>query len=534
MSLSLRADRALVDVFVLAAAGVILLLPSIIQGAPPGSDYPFHIVWVDAFTSTQRLYPRWLGMLWYGAGGADFFFYPPLAYWIAGVVRGGCECGPSTLIVAVGLVALISSGLGFRTLGLRFTNHRGAAFVAALFYMALPYHLSVDWYQRLALAEFTALAVVPWHLAIFIDCLRGQKRGPQLALLSGLLAFAHLPTAVIVVFIAGVLCLTVERAPGWKPFGTVATAGGLGLGLAAIYWYPAVSLMDSVRNDLLFEIELVISNWLVPPFLERTPHLEHKFNALAGLSVAVLVIVLVAPHKSSVRASVVGLLGLTWFMVTPLSWPLWETTLVQIQFPWRFLLVADLAVGLAVLMAVESLRVRSAACLLVIALISALGYPRGSRELMEFPGAFEWLPEESTDFVSFRNIRGVVESAKAKARGPSVRLEGDGTIQILDVGPRRIEFSADLSAPSRIVAHRTYWRFWRLENLDTGEEIALAPTARFPLISATLPGGVARYRLGLPTLPEERRGQLVSAVVLFMLIGYSMPRWLGRAYARES
>lgn len=550
---SRASGAALGDAAVVSAVAALLLLPSLLHGAPTGNDYPHHAAWVEAFTAEQGLarpYPRWLGTLWFGAGGADFYFYAPLAYWLAAAVRGtvcaGCDAG--TLLALVGLVGLIASGLGFRALGLRFAG-RGPALVAALVYMALPYHLGADWYHRLALAEFVALGVLPWHLAAFVDCLRGRAAGPRLALLSALLALAHLPTALIAGLACGVLFLALGRAPGWRPLATCGLAGAVGLGLAAIYWVPAIMLIDSVSTDQLGGIFVSIANMLISLNAEREPLIATLLFGHVGLSAAVVAILLAAPRREgSPATAVAALLVLSWVMVTPLSLPLWQATPVaRVQFPWRFLLVAELAVGLAALLAVGTLarpgalrRGVAAACLGAIVVLAALAHPsvNETRERRALPnprapvlaGAFEWLPRESaasSEVISYTEWWHILDAAKEAARGPTVRLQGPGAARVLAEAPRELRFEADLAGAAPVVLHRTYWRFWRLEDIDTGAEIALKPTDGFPLLSATLPAGRAQYRLVLPTLPEERAGALISAAALLALLAWflvSRPR----------
>ena len=543
------ATRAvLVDVALVSAAAALLMLPSLMQGAPTGHDYPHHAVWVEAFTEEQSLsrpYPRWLSTLWFGAGGADFFFYAPLAYWLAGAMRQlACtDCGPSTLLAVVGLVALVVSGLGFRALGLRFAGRR-AALVAALVYMALPYHLGGDWYHRLALAEFTAMAVLPWHLAAFVDCLQGRANGPRLALLTALLALSHLPTVAIAAPTYLVLLLVLPRGSGWRPIGTCAVAGTIGLGLAALYWYPAVALLDTVRADLLGGVPVALVNLIAPINFDREPYVALLSGPFAALSAATLAILLAAPKgRGALFRAVVALLGVTWVMATPLSLPLWKATpLVAVQYPWRFLTVSDLAFGLAALLAVATLSRAEAgrarrgvaggalgAMLAVAALdhplIDATGHPAAvpNPRAPVLAGAFEWLPRESAasgELVTYTEWRRVLDMARQAARGPELRVKGAGAARVLAEGPRVLTFEADLPAPSRVVVHRTHWRLWRLENLDTGAEIGLAPTDGFPLVSATLPAGRARYRLALPTLREERLGALISAAALAALLAW--------------
>lgn len=547
---------ALLEGLTICGAAAILLLPSLLHGPPTGHDYPIHRAWIEFFPDAMGLtdpYPRWLGALWFGAGGADFYFYPPLTYCLAGALqalfRGSLS--PDSLILAVGVVTLAQSGLGFRALGQRYAR-RGPALVAALVYMGLPYHLGADWYQRLALAEFVAMAVLPWHLAAFIDCLRGQAAGPRLAVLSALFAFAHLPTAVVVAPGYLVLACTLERPDHWHRLVRCALAAGLGLGLAAVYWYPAIALLGSVRSDLLGDSAWALINLFAPVNFARNATVALIWQPFAVMSLVATLALFAARGMAGglVMASAL-LLTLSWIMVTPLSLPIWQSDWLRfVQFPWRYLMVADLAFALAALGTAVALgapgssrgrRGFAAATLTAMVLVSLganslfSGSPASATpvpRMIIFAGAFEWLPRESrqNDFIRLSEWPRVVAAAKSESAHPTIRIDGPGTVKLEEEAPRRLVFGVNLPAPARVVLHRTYWRFWRLENLETGAEVALAPTPRIPLASAILPAGTARYRLELPVLPEERYGALISALALALLLAWA---WLSRPRRRS-
>jgi len=88
-----------------------------------------------------------------------------------------------------------------------------------------------------------------------------------------------------------------------------------------------------------------------------------------------------------------------------------------------------------------------------------------------------------------------------------------------------VTFEADLPAPATIEFRHTFWRFWRLREAQSGGEIGLQMTPGFPLITAQLPAGRARYVLELPVLMVEWLGALISALSLAGLLRWW---WLTR------
>jgi len=258
---------AALDWLVISGAAVLLMLPSVLGGLPIGHSQHFNLIWHSGFMAEMAdgvLYPRWIGSLWAGAGGADFFFYAPLPFWLAGVIGlGPCSgCTGDTVLVVTGVVLLALSGISFRVLARRYAG-RLPALIGAVIYMALPYHLGVDWNDRQALGEFAAIAILPAHLASVLACLEGRERGGRLAVLSAFLAFAHLPSGVIVAVGYIPVVLVLHRPFRLRPLGRVLLAGLAGLGLAGMYWYPAVQLLDSVNNSFTTLEFFDWRNWML-------------------------------------------------------------------------------------------------------------------------------------------------------------------------------------------------------------------------------------------------------------------------------
>ncbi|HUS55441.1 MAG TPA: 6-pyruvoyl-tetrahydropterin synthase-related protein [Thermohalobaculum sp.] len=523
------------------------MLPSLVAGTPTGHSYHMNIVWVAAFTDQFLAgdpYPRWLDALWMGAGGADFFFYAPLPFWMTAVLRPVlcATCDADRLMALSGVAWLAISGLGFRALAGRFVATRWPAMVGAVLYMALPYHLGVDWTDRQALGEFAAAAIIPWHIAAYLDCAQNRRgAGLRLAGLTALVILSHLPSAMILAVAYPVLFLCGGGQGRWQSFIRLLTAAVSGAGLAAIYWLPAIMLLDSVRTDLLAVPQLTWSvNILHPINFGRSAFFDSIWLPFALLSLLSLLALIVAWRSGGAAARVVSaLLVLVWLMVTPLSVPMWESTpMARIQFPWRFLILADIAFGLAALMLAQAIigrdsskRQRGAAtislgAMVIVAVVFAFPAVRGIHRTGVLPedvipisaGALEWLPAETARTIEIRSYRTVFEMAGALSTQPPIQLSGPGQVEIISNVPRALVFEADLPNAGTVVLRRTYWRHWRLLDIGTGRQIDLEPTTEFPLIMAQLPPGQGRYELTLPAPVAERLGALISALALVFLL----------------
>jgi hypothetical protein len=539
---------AALDWLVISGAAVLLMLPSVLGGLPVGHSQHFNLIWHSGFMAEMAdgvLYPRWIGSLWAGAGGADFFFYTPLPFWLAGVIGlGPCSgCSGETVLVVTGVVFLALSGISFRVLARRYAG-RIPALIGAVVYMALPYHLGVDWSDRQALGEFAAIAVLPAHLAAVLACLEGRERGGRLAVLSAALALTHLPTGIIAAVGYIPVVLVLHRPFRLRPLGRVLLAGLAGLGLAGMYWYPAIQLLDSVNSSLLTSEYFDWRNWMFTSRISGRASIF--FNALwpplIVLSALTIGFHVLCPGISRAgRLLSASLIGMTWLMVTPLSIPLWSATPLEvIQFPWRFLVLADLGIAVGAALAASALfgtgpagRRRGAAALALagITAVAAMDHPalrahRGTparfTEAISLPiGAPEWLPVEVTPQMDLWSSRESLAMVRAIVDQPLISVpDGSGYAELIEAGSRVVVFDADLAYPARIVIRRTYWEHWRLVEVESGRTIPLAstPAGSFPLITTKLPAGKGRYRLELPMLAAEWTGYAISLAALLALV----------------
>src|SRR5881398_3473944 len=83
-----RQARAIIAYPLLLVLGVLLVLPA--NAGPPLLHDSFAIdwVWADQFTAQLAhgvIYPRWLPLSNAGLGAPVFYYYPPLAFYLAGL-----------------------------------------------------------------------------------------------------------------------------------------------------------------------------------------------------------------------------------------------------------------------------------------------------------------------------------------------------------------------------------------------------------------------------------------------------------------
>jgi hypothetical protein len=352
--------------FVLAFICVIAclsLLTAFIFGPPNGHNLRVNLVWLTSFDAAiwrGEVYPRWLPELWFQSGSPDFFFYGPLPFWISSILGHTIcwSCDVSGVLTAGGFIILALSGVAYFIFARRFFE-REWALIAAGLYMVLPYHLSMDWGLRQAVGEFTAISVLPLLAYFFIGLFKAERyAGIGFALCLSALILSHLPSAVIcaVFLILLALYYGFAKASNYSDaawfFTKCAAYGLLGLGLAALYWIPAIVLLPEVASQTLWVEFFDWWRWMMfdgqPKFNEQLIMLLQIWLVIATFLSIGFVNQFRQMNEKAVWA--VAPLVIGWIFMTPLSWPIWKSLpfLQAIQFPWRFMMVAEFGLPLVV------------------------------------------------------------------------------------------------------------------------------------------------------------------------------------------
>lgn len=245
------AGRALL----LLVVAAFLLSPSLVLGTMNSHSAPGNLHWAAQFADQFRsgiLYPRVTPDEYDGLGGASFYFYPPVVFWLDAVLSVVTfdAFSVSWRLSLAALLLLWASGLAMDA-WLRSAEGSGEgaspliALVGALAYMAAPYHL-LDHYWRGAFAEFGAFVVLPLLMLgvrrVALPDAAGRRFGVVLlALAYAALPMTHLPTSLLISVTALPMYVLYcawrqdSRAQALRFLARAAAGGALGLGLAAIY-----------------------------------------------------------------------------------------------------------------------------------------------------------------------------------------------------------------------------------------------------------------------------------------------------------
>jgi len=299
-----------------------------------------------------EFYPRWILDANEGLGSPALYFQGPLPFYInslfALIFRD--RLGWIPLVMTAGLAFILSGITSF--VWLKESTNRSIAIFGSIIYMILPYHLAVDLYYRFNLAEIWAFVWLPLLLYFVLKIL--QKK--SFSLLYYGLSFAALiltqPSVALIFAIVPIGYAIVLSYEKWKTLLLKLLAGMLiGLGLSAIYWYPALLMQNNISLSKSKEFNYS-SN-----FIFRIPNNILDTELWKYLEVTTILMVIVAgcawaiarfseKKKYSAESyywfTIALLAGL---MSTPISYPIWAILppLQSIILPWIFNVVLVVA-----------------------------------------------------------------------------------------------------------------------------------------------------------------------------------------------
>ena len=543
------------SVALILAASVGLGLPALYHGMPLGHDSFEHVSRYSAVASQLRegeIYPRWLASMNAGLGSPVLFVYAPLPYFVPGFLSPLLRLGFGKnehfeLGVSVWL-ALALSGISV-WLWLRTVASGRAATIAAILYMLMPYHLTIDLYNRGAVGEMWAFVSMPMTLYCAAQLFRHRSRAAMagLAISYAALVLTHLLLAFIFtpVLLAAIICSTTT---GMR-LAAIRTAGVslvLGLGLSAAYIIPALAHEKNIsierdhvaqRYDQHFIFSARVWTGTSPQdrFLHRTSWYALS-TAAAAMCALSLTLLPNRTRKHDIFWAGVVLLSLT--MMLPVTRWLWKIipALPAIQFPWRFSAILTLAAAVLLASAVDAARgpwsawrvVLSAGMALVILLWTGVA---AKEILFRAPWKPAWKPGTTrlfgdtliTAWARWTDPQLLTARGVAGLDAQSTIREGlqQGEISVEQWSPRNIRFASNTQNDSWLIVRRFYYPGW-IATTEAGRPLAVGPSPGWGLIQVNVPRGANKVHLSLPWGWTEKLGMgltvlsgLLAAGLLF-------------------
>lgn len=366
-----------------------LLQPGYFWGAHDARHDVYFIQQYGLSLKEGILWPRWSPDWTFGYGYPFFTIYAPLSSFVGAVFNQVLGLGYEASVKAVLALSVLGSGLAMYGFVRSFLGRR-AGLVAAVAYMAVPYHL-VNLFVRAAMAESVALAFLPLALWMFREAVvRPRARsvvlaGVSFALImwtSNLVALVFAPAlaayvAVLILLEARSRELRVGQRTGflrrlWTRETLLtalapALALALGLGLSAAFFIPALIEMGYINKTQWYgayynpEQHFVYFNQLFDPrwgFGISQPgpddasqgSLSYQLGAAATLF-SLIALALSGRFAPRLRDELRfwGLwLVVAVFLTLPASVLLWRYAPIvgYAQFPWRYLMLAILPLSI--------------------------------------------------------------------------------------------------------------------------------------------------------------------------------------------
>lgn len=370
--------RASIDPYAVALAAISLLVlapmlqPGYFWGAHDGRHAVYFLFEFDRVFTDGVLYPRWFPDMTYGYGYPLFNIYGPLAFYV-GEFFHLIGIDFVTCVKIVFALAWVLSGLAMYGFIKRVFQNRGAAFIAGLLFVFMPYHL-IDVYVRAAFAESVALVFLPLTLWAFYETVHSHNIRSVLfaAFAYAGMVFAHDGIALLFSIVLGAwmvfLVLREVQLPSllhrdslsaWIrktiPL-TIPTVAGLalGLGLTGIFLLPLVAeykfinVAQWTQNYYNYQDHFVQVYQLFSPFWGFGISNQGPVDGLSfqlGLIPFILAgfaLFAIAKNRNNTRAFLFFFLAFTLVVILLMfefSLPAWKAFgLASVaQFPWRLL-----------------------------------------------------------------------------------------------------------------------------------------------------------------------------------------------------
>jgi hypothetical protein len=565
--------------------------PALLAGHSARKDLA-RLVEFDAAIRAGDFFPTWSPDLYSGYGSPIFQFYAPLAYYATELpVLMGFD--HATALKLTQLLALFASGLAMYRLASTYFSG-WIACLGGVFYMVAPYRL-VDMFVRHALAEqcaFIWLPLIVWGTERFASKSRGIAFATG-ALATAALILTHNVMALIglpVCVVAGcALALPKRGTLSPKSFAVAASVAALGIGLAAFFWWPAISGLPfthaepSLTGGYYDFHRHFVEGW---QFLDprwsfgisggdtdnRIPLQIGPPHLLTGLGSLVMLLSRWQGGGDAGRRralwSVVGLcvMAVGMFMCCRWSQPLWEwLPLVRYaQFPWRFLgLVvfgsAICATALADRFGAVSERAAIIASLVGLVVIMVAYFPYYSQAYF-FAGdarTQSWVKVSATEVNALRSAGALVpfdlttdDLRRTHERGTSgddylprdvkekptqppvetVHAESGGILESVRLRQNHYRSHLQMSAPGKADLLQYWFPGWQAK-VD-GLPVPTAPVGPNAIVSCDVPGGDHVVEFSYGALPQRKTGIIIS--IVSAAIGASVLWFLRSRYRKPA
>ena len=499
----------------------------------------FHLYsWLEVLAQWKQgiFYPRWAALAHFAYGEPRFVFYPPASWTLGGLLSAIL---PWTLVASIYIwIVLIAAGASMFLLARKYLSRRDAIFAAAL-YAANPYHLVIV-YWRSAFAELLASCLLPLLLLLVVKAREGRQVIVPLGLLLAAAWLTNAPAALMIHYSLALMLLVLawrERSVRLLFIGAAAVA--LGACLSAFYLLPAIYEQKWINiAEAVSAGSRPQDNYL---FIHTTDVDHDNFNRIISwIALAEIVVTLTAAwtaarwrkNNGDIWTSLVSwavACSVLMFSVTGVFWGLLPK-LRFMQFPWRWLLCLSMIFPLFLVLGVRRWGMRIVVCLaMLLIVVLAWHYVqapwwdnaadlREMQDNMESGAGYEGTDEYAP--------LGVDPSAVDKdARRVTVDGPARAAIHVFQWNPESKFFTAEMSAPSKLVLRLFNYPAWQVE--VNGQAVPAETREATGQMLIPVNAGSNRVQITFTRTWDRTAGAWISAIVLLVILLFRRnPLWL--------
>ncbi len=536
------------------------LLPFWAGGLHRTIDSGLHLLRIASLDRALRagtLLPRWQPEMLLGYGYPTLNYYAPASYYLVELLHLlGLSIDRAFMVVMAAFI--LAAGFGMYLLAVDlFHGRKAAALVAATAYMYAPY-LLINIFNRGAIAEAGAQALLPWLLwsarALF-TAEEPQRPALLLALLLAGLAAMHTisllfvpPLLVAYMLVAGTQAKTLRPRAGWA-LGAILAA----MGASAFFWLPLLferAYLTERGFEIARQVWLPRSAWRWDNFIERSwvySLTSYRPVRLGLMQAALAVAGFFLARRRDGEWLFWGAVALaTGALIGAWSLPLWSSTILSVaQFPWRMLSILSLPLALFAGGIVAGPMRDALRRLLTAALLAAILFAQAPRlrDANLYPPASVRLDPSVMAMVDLD--RGVLGGGEGDSMLQEFRPRWAARTLVLDAQPESdgiaptvtveaanaydllLAVSAPTPAPLRFTTF--YFPGWEVR-LD-GQRLATRPSTNLGLLTVDLPAGEHSLHVTWAGTPLERAANWLSLATWAALAALCLARPGLRAWA---
>ena len=382
-----------------------------------------------------------------------------------------------------------------------------------------------------------------------------------------LLIMTHLPTTLIFSIVPICYAVVLKSDERLKTLSKVIVSMAFGIGLSAIYLYPAMTMQQYVFVEKMSTGYFSYENWLF--FANSAFMINDKlvivFLILDLIGIAGCAFVISRADLKLKKARIFWLIVavISVLMMTQISKPVWIifSPLQKIQFPFRFNVILTLAVAALITLAISTINkaslvklygVKIIMLVLIAAWLPALIWtgldifsnpnternyqyiiekskdvpeyrPRWNKSMSDI----DWETSKDEDFWDVQMAQeydDLIQRVRVSAADSSkIKIvQGDGQVDVISLKPREIRLHTKSSNELKIDVAQFYFPNWTARIVAEQQDLTVRPAEPDGLITLSIPQGDHEILIELNKSNAEFNGRIISLFAGLCLLFYTV------------